>query len=106
MAGYPVILELSGRLALVVGAGAVGRRKVTGLLAAGARVRLVSSAPATPACWREPVEFHLRPFHPSDLDGTVLAFAATGVVAVDAEVLAAVRARRIPDNLSTRQQSG
>ena len=38
---YPLFLDLTGRLAVVVGAGPVGRRKVAGLLAAGARVRVV-----------------------------------------------------------------
>ena len=106
MPGYPLILELNDRLAVVVGGGAVGRRKVEGLLTAGARVRLISRNPVPPACWRDPVEFHQRPFHPADLDGAVLAFAATGIAEVDAEVLAAARARGIPANLATLPETG
>lgn len=106
MNGYPIILDLHGRLAVVVGGGAVGRRKVMGLLAAGARVRLISRDPVPPDCWTEPVELHLRPFHPADLDGAVLAFAATGVVEVDQSVLQAARERSIPANLADRPESG
>lgn len=42
MAKYPVFLELGGRRAVVVGGGAVAVRKVQALLAAGARVVVVS----------------------------------------------------------------
>ena len=106
MPGYPVILSLAGRLAVVVGGGAVGRRKVAGLLAAGARVRLVSRDAVPPSCWQAPVELHLRPFHPADLDGAALAFAATGVAEIDDAVLAAARARGIPASLAARPDAG
>jgi siroheme synthase (precorrin-2 oxidase/ferrochelatase) len=38
---YPLFLDLKNRLVVVVGAGPVGRRKIAGLLACGARVRVV-----------------------------------------------------------------
>ena len=44
---------MAGRLAVVVGGGSVGRRKATGLLAAGANVRLVSLE-VRPPDWNEP----------------------------------------------------
>ena len=106
MAGYPVILDLHGRLAVVVGGGTVGRRKAAGLLAAGARVRLISIDPVPAGCWLEPVELRLREFHPDDLDGAVLAFAATGLEAVDRAVLTAARARGIPANLAGDPEAG
>lgn len=106
MNGYPINLDLRGRLAVVVGGGAIGRRKVAGLLAAGARVRLISRDPVPPDCWSAPIELHLRPFHPTDLDGAVLAFAATGDVEVDQSVLRAARERRIPVNLADRPELG
>lgn len=45
---YPAFLDLRGRRCLVVGGGVVAERKVTGLLAAAARVCVVSPA-LTPA---------------------------------------------------------
>ena len=39
---YPIALDLRGRSCLVVGGGIVAERKVEGLLAAGARVTIVS----------------------------------------------------------------
>ena len=42
MAKYPIFLELSGRRAVVIGAGAVALRKAQSLLAAGARLVVVA----------------------------------------------------------------
>lgn len=106
MAGYPIIVDLSDRLVVVVGGGPVGRRKAAGLLTAGARVRLISRDPVPPACWNQPIELHLRPFHPTDLDGATLAFAATGDTDVDLAVLAAARERGIPANLAADPAQG
>jgi len=104
--GYPIILDLRGRLAVVVGGGAVGRRKVSGLLAAEAQVRLISRDPVPPACWDHPIELHLRAFPPAALDGATLVFAATGIAEVDQAVLAAARERRIPANLAAAPEAG
>ncbi len=41
---YPILLNLRGRLVVVVGGGRVAARKVTDLLAAGARIILISPA--------------------------------------------------------------
>jgi len=101
-----LIVDLQDRLVVVVGGGAVGRRKVSGVLAAGARVRLISRDPVPSAFWNEAVELHLRPFHPDDLDGATLAFAATGVAEVDAAVLSAARQRGIPANLAAQPECG
>jgi siroheme synthase-like protein len=42
MRTYPIMLNLTGRLAVVVGAGPVGLRKARTLLEAGAKVRLIA----------------------------------------------------------------
>jgi len=106
MPGYPVVLDLRDRLAVVVGGGAVGRRKVAALLAAGARVRLISRDPVPADCWQQAVELHLRPFHPADLDGAALAFAATGIADVDQSVLAAAVERGVLINLAADPEAG
>jgi precorrin-2 dehydrogenase / sirohydrochlorin ferrochelatase len=82
---YPILLNLQGRLVVVIGGGVVGLRKVRGLLAAGARVRLVEpkGCPLADAG----LEVLCRPYRAGDLQGAVLAFAATDVPQVNRAVL-------------------
>jgi cobalt-precorrin 5A hydrolase/precorrin-3B C17-methyltransferase len=87
---YPIVLTDTARLsAVVVGGGAVGERKVRGLLEAGAMVRLVSPT-ATPqlAAWAEEgrVTWVQRAYVSGDLTGASLAFAATGDRSVNAQI--------------------
>lgn len=73
MSGYPIELDLCGRTVLVVGLGAVGRRKATGLLAAGAHVLGIDPAETdVPAG----VEVRAEPYRPAHLEGISLAIAA------------------------------
>lgn len=101
--GYPVFLEVGGRLCLVVGGGAVAERKARALLAQGAAVRVVSPT-LTAALAAEAAAgriAHLeRPFTPTDLEGAFLAFAATDDAAVNAAVAAAADAARVPVNVA------
>jgi siroheme synthase-like protein len=90
--GYPVVLDLAGVPALVVGAGPIAARKVAGLVAAGARVRVVAPT-VTPELDRAGVaELHRRPYERGDLDGVQLVITATGRADVDARVAADARA--------------
>lgn len=87
---YPVFLDLNDRLVVVVGAGPVGGRKVAGLLAAGAKVRVVCLERAPiPG-----VEWLTEPYRPEHLDGACLVFAAANAQ-VNAQVVADARARGI-----------
>lgn len=106
MSGYPVILDLTERLCVVVGAGTVGCRKTRGLLEAGAIVRLVSIDPPLDKAIEAQVELRLKPFASDDLDGAFLAFAATGDEIVDQSVCAAARCRGIPANSASRPENG
>lgn len=87
MSLYPIFVDLTGRICLVAGLGAVGRRKVEGLIAAGPRlIRMVDPAPTRAeeqglASQARAAGVELarekRPFAPEDLDGCTLVFAAT-----------------------------
>jgi len=74
---YPVNLVVEGRSCLVVGGGAVARRKVEGLLASGASVTVV--APEVDAAVAAlPVRVERRPYRPGEAAGYRLVVAATG----------------------------
>lgn len=95
---YPVFLDLTDVATLVVGGGRIGARKAAGLVASGARVRLVASD-VTDHVERATIdEVRERPFTDSDLDGMRLVVSATGDPDVDARVSAAARARGIWTN--------
>lgn len=75
MPGYMIELDLSGRLALVVGLGPVGQRKAIGLRQAGARVIGVDPG-LNPEGLPEGVEWRAEPYAPEQLAEVSLAFAA------------------------------
>lgn len=87
---YPLTMtSLSGRIAVVVGGGIVGERKVRSLLAGDVPVRLVSpSATEQLAAWAESgeIEWTRRRYQDGDLDDAALVFAATNVRAVNRKV--------------------
>lgn len=86
MAYYPVMLELHERPVLMVGGGPVAQRKVEGLLAAGARVTIVSPAltPDLASLVAEGrVRHEARGYVAGDLSGFALAFVATGDTALN-----------------------
>ena len=95
---YPIFLDLADRPCLVVGGGPVAEGKVRGLLAAGARVTVVSPT-LTPALAALVAEGHLaherREYTPGDLAGAALAFAATGDRAVSRAIRSEGRERGV-----------
>jgi hydroxymethylbilane synthase len=100
-ASFPLALDLSGRRVLIVGGGRVAARRAARLLEAGAELRIVTLdavAGLREQAARGALELHLRPFAESDLDGAVLAFAATDDAATNARVVAAARARGVLAN--------
>ena len=72
---YPAFLKLEGRPVLLVGAGPVAASKLEGLLAAGAKVRVVAPE-VRPEIEGAEVQIEKRAFAPADLDGVYLAIAA------------------------------
>jgi len=77
---YIACLKLTGRRALVVGGGHIGLDKVEGLLACGATVHLVAPR-AIPALEQlaasGDIEWSQRPYETTDLEGCLIAIAAT-----------------------------
>ncbi|NLZ17320.1 MAG: bifunctional precorrin-2 dehydrogenase/sirohydrochlorin ferrochelatase [Desulfobulbaceae bacterium] len=89
---YPVNLDIRNRLCVVVGGGAVAERKTTGLLTAGAQVRIIS--PELTATLRQyalegRISWLSQPFAPEDVADAFLVFAATSSPEVQAEVCTA-----------------
>ena len=89
---YPLMLDVTERLVVIVGGGAVAVRKARGLLEAGARrVRVV--APRIDADMPAAVEHIDQPYAPGHLDGAFLVFAATDSPRVNEQVVRDARAR-------------
>ncbi len=98
---FPAFHKISQRTVLVVGSGGEAVAKVRLLLETEALIRLVGEAPGAELvalAEAHAVEHRVRPFRDADLDGAVLAFAASGLREADASVVAAARARKIPVN--------
>jgi len=98
MGYYPVLLDLAGRRCVMVGGGLVAERRVEGLVAAGARVivispRLTRSLAALAAEGR--IEHEPRAYHEGDLAGADLAFVATNTGEVNAAVAREARERSV-----------
>ncbi|GAB4234220.1 MAG: uroporphyrinogen-III C-methyltransferase [Deltaproteobacteria bacterium] len=99
----PVFHDVLGARVLVVGAGAVGTRKIAALLAAGARVTVVAKG-FSPAVEERAARGDLAvlqgAFHPEQMEGAELVFVATPDRALNHRVSAEARRRRIPVNVS------
>ena len=86
---YVACLMLAGKPCLVVGGGDVGLEKVDGLLACGAAITLVAPE-AGPELTRYAAEgsirWEQRPYRAADVDGHLLAIAATNFTEVNISV--------------------
>src|SRR5258708_3686001 len=89
MSLFPIFVKLQGRLVVLVGAGEIAAQKMEGLLAAGARLRVI--APEVNAVFAGPIrsekiQWIPRKFASGDLAGATLAIAATSAAGVNAAV--------------------
>jgi precorrin-2 dehydrogenase/sirohydrochlorin ferrochelatase len=98
---FPVTLNLAGRLAVVVGGGAVGSRKAAAALAAGAVVRVVD--PVATAIGT--AQLISEPYRPDHLTGAFLAFACA-TPTVNAKVVADARSRGVLVNSASDPAAG
>ena len=102
MPGYPIELDLTGRMVVVVGLGVVGHRKAAGLLAAGARVVGVDPSPRDEP---EGVSIRREPYRPEHLQGATLVFAAA-TAEVNRQVVTDARAAGIWVNSANDANEG
>jgi siroheme synthase-like protein len=92
--GYPILLDVSNRLMVIVGGGSVAVRKAAALIDAGAtRVRVV--APEFHAQMPAAVERIKERYAPQHLEDATLVFAATNSRDVNDAVTRDARERRI-----------
>ena len=95
---FPMFVKLPGRRCLVVGGGKVAEGKAESLLTSGAVIVVVAPEVTEKiASWsrEQRLIWHARQFQPSDLDGSFLVIAATGVDAVNESVFREAGARGI-----------
>jgi precorrin-2 dehydrogenase/sirohydrochlorin ferrochelatase len=91
---FPLVVDLRSRRVIVIGAGRVSAHKVSQLLAAGARVTVITEEVRAPVA-SEIESLVLRPYQPGDLDGAFLVVSATGDGAVNDLVVQEARERNI-----------
>jgi precorrin-2 dehydrogenase/sirohydrochlorin ferrochelatase len=98
MSLFPIFVKLEGRLIVVVGGGNIAEGKIPGVLAAGARIRLIAPS-ITPqiAEWVRfgKIDWLPKQFEPADLDGAFLTIAATSAAGVNEAVFREAEARGI-----------
>ena len=103
MAYYPIFVELRDRRCLVVGGGEVAQRKVAGLLAAGARLTVIApklTSELQRLLAAGEIECVQREYQEGDLEGFEVCMVATDDGAVNAQVFAEGRRRRVWVNAS------
>lgn len=90
MSNYlPIMLNVQGKLVIIIGGGAVAERKAFPLLEAGAELLIISPSlsgtlPAMAEGGR--LQWISRPYAPGDLQGAVLVYAASDDRAVNERV--------------------
>jgi precorrin-2 dehydrogenase/sirohydrochlorin ferrochelatase len=100
--GYPAILLLEGRLAVVIGGGQVAQRKVRTLLDAGAKVRVVADDVTKGIrghADRGEIELVERRYERGDLAGSAAVVAATDDEEVNRTVFSEATDAGIPVNV-------
>lgn len=82
---YPIMVDLSHKPVLVVGGGKVARRKVQGLLAAGADVTVISPQ-IEPELKAMNIRWIQRQYQSGDTAGAVIVFACTDQATINQQI--------------------
>ncbi len=96
--GYPLLLDLTSRRALVVGGGPIAARRMRGVVDAGAEVHVVAPfvcEDVWDAAESGDITLHLREFNDHDLEDCWLVHTATGERSIDEAVAAEADRRRL-----------
>lgn len=91
MKTFPIMLNIRGRRAVVVGAGPVGLRKARALVSAGARVVLVDANPGPEAQSFAGATLVREPYRLEQLADAILVFACTNDPALNRRIAADAR---------------
>lgn len=98
MVYYPVFLDISERRCVIIGGGAVAQRRIEGLLAASAKVTVVSPAITDALAQlvaQGAIRHVARAYEPGDLAGCNLAFVATDDRDIDQSIFSEARLRGV-----------
>lgn len=95
---YPIFLDLRDRPCAVIGGGREAQRKVAGLVAAGAQVTVIApvlTRPLQRLLAEGKIDCRQRPYQEGDLEGFEVCIVATDNGAVNAQVAAEGKRRRV-----------
>ena len=105
IAGFPIMVDLSGLRVLVVGGGEAAAAKCRLLLASGAAIHVVDQSPEyelEALAEANAIDLARRAFDPADLDGARLCYVALDDAGAAASVVAHARARGVLVNAVDR----
>jgi len=91
---FPLVVDLTDRPVVVIGAGKVGVRKAAQLLEAGALVTVITDVVLAPVP-DGVAALHIRSYRYGDLEGALLVVAATGDPDVNDRIVAEANERNI-----------
>lgn len=108
MSLYPVNLDISGMLCLVIGGGRVASRKVDSLLPCGAVIRVISpevDSRIAKLAQGGLLDWQQRAYKKGDLAGAQLVFAATDSPEVQGQIVSEATAALIPVNVIDKPEA-
>ncbi len=105
---YPLSLKISGKRCVVVGGGQVARRKVRALLEHGANVEVISPDPCVELnklVETGKVKLLRRHYQPGDLQGALIAIAATDNSQINRQVVKEAKDKAVLVNVADDPQN-